>query len=286
MPGKYGMGVLRLSNSIHARQIIAVDADTGFPVEGVVIRSQAQVDAYRNRVNRDLGYDSQRLFVVTFHKALITVLRKMTLTQAGVIMRLLPHIKHKESGRIDLSAAEIAETVDKSRKHSDDALNALCELGVLRKERISGRVAYFAEPAFHTHGVTVPTRKKFTKTYKDGVSTLMADVPLETAGFVYKLQPFVHKDLCFISKHADVDVEGGNYDIGIMTVAEMSDAIGVDVSTVKRHLRECRKAGVMIRMTTLNREGYVVHPDLLLRQDHRNRRVQTIRDIFGTLDGE
>lgn len=268
------------------RRYVAVDRETGEMLEDASIRTPSQVAAFRNRVNRDLGYDPQKLFVVTFHKALITVLRKMTLTQAGVIMRLLPHIKHKESGRIDLSAAEIAETVGKSRKHSDDALTALCELGVLRKERISGRVAYFAEPAFHTHGVTVPKRKKFTKTYKDGVSTLMADVPLETAGFVYKLQPFVHKDLCFISKHADVDVEGGNYDIGIMTVAEMSDAIGVDVSTVKRHLRECRKAGVMIRMTTLNREGYVVHPDLLLRQDHRNRRVQTIRDIFGTLDGE
>ena len=275
-----------MAASTQVRSIIAVDEDTGFRVEGVVIRTQAQVDAYRNRVNRERGYDAQKLFVVTFHKALITVLRKMTLTQAGVIMRLLPYIKHKEGGRIDLSAAEIAETVGKSRKHSDDALNALCEMGVLRKERSSGRVAYFAEPAFHTHGVTVPKRKMFTKTYKDGVTSLLTDVPLETAGFVYKLQPFVHKDLCFISKHADVDVEGGNYDIGIMTLAEMSDAIDVDLSTVKRHLRECRKAGVMIRMTTLNREGYVVHPDLLLRQDHRNRRVQTIRDIFGTMDGE
>ena len=118
------------------------------------IRSNKQVDAYRAKQRREQGYNFTR-FVASHHDPILHVIRDLSLVEAGVILRLLPHIKTQTGGRVVLTTEEIAKLVGSSRQRLDISLKALCDAGILSKQRTGAGNVYTVSEEYHSYGVSL-----------------------------------------------------------------------------------------------------------------------------------
>lgn len=242
------------------------------------IRSNKQVDAYRAKQRLEQGYNFTR-FVASHHDPILHVIRDLSLVEAGVILRLLPYIKTQTGGRVTLTTEEIAKLVGRSRQRLDISLKALCDAGILSKQRTGKGNVYTVSEEHHSYGVSLGKGAKFTKLYRETADHLLKEVSLETAGFLYKIQPFLHYELCFLTSTPEAPTDA----METMTIAEMAFQIGLSESEVKRHLAVLRRLGALMRVSTGERTGYIVHPDLMFRLAQETDWSTKMRGMFKSL---
>lgn len=242
------------------------------------IRSNKQVDAYRAKQRREQGFNFTR-FVASHHDPILNVIRDLSLVEAGVILRLLPHIKTQTGGRVTLTTEEIAKLVGRSRQRLDISLKSLCNAGILSKQRTGKGNVYTVSEEYHSYGVSLGKGARFTKVYREAADHLLSKVSLETAGFLYKIQPFLHYELCFLTSTPEAPSDA----METMGALEMARELDISDRDVYRHLSILKKNGALMRVSTGERTGYIVHPDLMFRLAQETDWSTKMRGMFKSL---
>lgn len=276
-----------MANSYSTQRLVAVDADTGFPVEGAVVRTASQIEAYRQRREREQRQQTQlstTRFVASYHEPIKTAIKRLTLVEAGALMRLLPYIKWKADGLVTLDGEQIAELLDRSKKRTNITLKALCDVGVLdrrRGEGRNGRYVYYVNPTYHSYGIVPPEKAQFTKLFRNHANDVLTRVSLETGGFLYKLQPYIHRERCLLTARPD------DKHAKAATIEQLAELTGTSKREVAKHLLNLRQKHVVIRATTFGKGAYFIHPELMFRLPSDIDETLAVRDMFNSVvDGE
>jgi len=276
------------NNGEHRSRPVVIDNATGELLsDRYVVVSIAQREAYKARIAREQAQSTQlsnTRFVASYHEPIKSAIKRLTLVEAGAIIRLLPHIEWNADGRITLDGEQIAELLDRSRKRADVALKALCDIGILERRRGEGRYGkyvYYVNPSYHSYGIKPPNKAQFTKLFRKKAEDVLANVSLETCGFLYKLQPYIHREKCVLTAHPD---EKG---AKAATSEQLAELTGVHKRDVMRHMTALRQQHVITRATTYGRGGYFIHPDLMFRLTMDNDDSRDTRSMFDSLaDGD
>lgn len=286
MPVKYGTGVLLLvtNNEEHRGRPVVVDNTTGELLsDRYVIVSIAQREAYKARLAREEAQSTQlsnTRFVASYHEPIKSAIKRLTLVEAGALMRLLPYIKWKSDGLVTLDGEQIAELLDRSRKRTNITLKTLCDVGVLDRRKGEGRYGrytYYVNPTYHTFGVSPPKHAQFTKLFRNHADDVLAKVSLETAGFLYKLQPYIHREKCLLTASPD------NPQAKAATIEQLAELTGTSKREVAKHLLNLRQKHVIIRATTFGKGAYFIHPELMFRLPSDIDESLAVRDMFNSV---
>lgn len=276
-----------MANSYSTRRLVAVDADTGYPVEGAVVRTQAQIAAYKARLAREQRESTQYIstrFVASYHEPIKAAIKRLTLVEAGALMRLLPYIKWKSDGLVTLDGEQIAELLDRSKKRTNITLKALCDVGVIDRRKGEGRYGryvYYVNPTYHSFGISPPKKAQFTKLFRNHADDVLAKVSLETGGFLYKLQPYIHRERCLLTENPD------DKHAKAATIEQLAELTGTSKREVAKHLLNLRQKHVVIRATTFGKGAYFIHPELMFRLPSDIDETLAVRDMFNSVvDGE
>lgn len=207
-----------------------------------------------------------RAYVMSSNEAVASVIRDLSFTEAGALIKLLLTLKLNNSGRLDdakgiaLSRADLAKVLGRSKSNANVTLNSLLDIGVLE---LTDDGCFVINEKYHVMGrntIDGPFTKMYTVKARDMIAELK--LGLNEIGLLYKITPFFHFSEYYLCVHADSKAE----DIEYMGRQGLAEGIGHAADTVGRLMPKLQSAGALLITGTKNEVRYLVHPDLLFRQ--------------------
>lgn len=223
--------------------------------------------------------EDRRKFVINFMDNIRGIMPSMTLTEAGVLMRLLPYTQGKgeikENGK-HLKLTDIQKIIKRSEKPTRQTLSQLEKLGLLTSEGKPKR--YKVNPNYHHIG-NLHGRKgeKFVKLYKNKAKELLDGLTLNECGLVYKILPFFHYETFILCANPNEPKPELFEELSQTKLAEL---IGHDYGELKTLLAKLRGKGVLLQTESSHVKSHYVHPSLMYRKDYDTEHARQLRAMF------
>ena len=247
---------------------------------GYTITSPEQRQAYLDRqayVEREKGSH----WVSAYHESIGDIIGDLSLTHAGAILKLLPYMRFKADGKLisngkPLKQTEIQRIFKRSKRATIDILAELCDIGIITIVKEGRSNVFYVTSDYHTMGY-VTDGAKFTKVYQRKLQEVIEDLALNDVGLLYKILPFFHYSEYYLVVNPDeTDVDR----IEHLTRDHLALLIGHDADTVTRVLVKLRGRKALMSTTSGNTTRYLVHPDLMFRQQRETEWTRAVRKMF------
>lgn len=260
--------------------VIPYNTQTGEIAEGYTITSPDQRKAFRDRqayVDREKGSH----WVSAYHEAIRSITQDLTLTQAGAILKLLPYLRFKSEGRLinngkPLKQTDIQRIFKRSRNKTSELLTELESLGVINIVKEGRSNVFYVTADFHTMG-HVAAGVKFTKLYQAKLIEVTDGLPLNDVGILYKILPYFHYSEYYLCANPD---EQNAQAIRHLDREQLASAIGHEPETVSRLIAKLRGRKAILSTRSGYTTRYLVHPDLMFRQQIETEWTRSVRKMF------
>lgn len=264
------------TGELHERTAILADGDR--------ITTAKQRRKYRVHIQRVKSIEARlgMRWVACYHDAIRNITKDLTLTEAGALIRLLPYLRFKGDGHLiengnPLKQADIQRIVGRSKANTIALLRRLEDLGIITKEAQGRSNVYAFNGDFHTYGI-VNDGVKFTKLYQYHTNEITRDLDLNEIGLLYKILPFFHYKTFYLC--ANPDEEDENL-LEHLTRERLAELIGHEPETVSRLVSRLQSKGVILSTKALNSVNYIVHPDVMYRQETEDvEYAEFVRKLF------
>lgn len=260
--------------------VVPLDVDTGEIAFGYTLISPEQKRAYRDRQaynDREKGSH----WVSAYHDSIGAIVCDLSLTHAGAILKLLPYMRFKADGKLinngkPLKQTEIQRIFKRSKRATIDILSELCDIGVINIVKEGRSNVFYVTADYHTMGY-VTDGAKFTKVYQRKLQEVIEDLSLNDVGLLYKILPYFHfSEYYLVSNPDETDVSK----IEHLTREHLAALIGHDADTVTRVLSKLRGRKALMSTSSGNTTRYLVHPDLMFRQQMETEWTRAVRKMF------
>lgn len=222
-----------------------------------------------------------RNWVACYHDPIKNKTKLLTLTECGAIMKLIPYLQFGGEGILTrnneaMKLKDIQEILGKSKPATIKILDRLEEQGILYKKKQGRSNLYIISGEIHTIG-EVLQGTLFTKLYQGRTKELLEKINLHEAGILYKILPFFH----YRNYHLCLNPNEDNEEmIHYLSRTELAELIDHDEKTLYRNMMALCSHGVLIRKTASKRTLYVIHPDLMFRQEFEDSEAEFVRREF------
>lgn len=228
------------------------------------IRTPAEAE----RAKRYAGLSSRKRFhhgrnyFVSYNDAVAEIIKDLSLTEAGALIKLLLILQLNGKGRLQkagkaLNKADIARLLGRSRPATNEIIARLTDVNVMYY--VDG--CYCIDEKYHTMG-SITTNELFTKVYTVRAREIVADLKLNEIGLLYKIIPFFHYSEYYLCVNANAKVDIIEY----MGREGLADSVDHAPETVSRIVSRLQNAGAILVTGSRNEARYLVHPDLMFRQ--------------------
>lgn len=223
-----------------------------------------------------------RNYVVSYNNAISEIIRDLSLTEAGAMIKILLQLRINGDGKLlkgsmvrpePMNKTDIARVLGRSKSSTNALVDRLISLDLL-DSRPDG---FYVNKRFHTMGERV-ANEVFTKMYTVRAKEIIENLRLNEIGMLYKIIPFFHYSEYYLCVNPNADKSQIEY-IGRETLAQ---AIGHDVATVSKMMGRLQSVGAILVTGTRKEVRYLVHPDLLFRQaeGYESEWTHAVRKLF------
>lgn len=266
-----------------------VDKGTGEYQDYIPMNSEYKLihrnssDAYKEmkRVEELRIKGRGRTWVACYHEPIKSIIKEMSLIEAGALLKLLPYLRFRTEGKITrdgdaMELKEIQQVLGKGKTQTRNILDGLEKLKIIFKEKDGRRNAYYISKTFHTMG-EVLEGMRFTKLYQARTKEMLDKLKMNEAGILYKMLPFFHySEYCLCSNPDEEDVTK----LEMLTREELSVLIGHEPETVSRYINSLVNQNVILKMVSSKSVNYYVHPDVMFRKQSEDEKTEKIRNLF------
>jgi predicted transcriptional regulator len=219
---------------------------------------------------------------VSYNEAVSEIIRDLSLTEAGALVKILLQLRINGDGRLlkgsmvraePMNKADISRVLGRSKSNANVIIERLLDIGVLETDA-SG---FYINKRFHSMGGRIAD-EVFTKVYTVRAKEIVDKLKLNEVGMLYKIIPFFHYSEYYLCVNPNVDKSFIEY-IGRETLAE---SIGHDVATVSKVMSRLQSVGAILVTGTRKEVRYLVHPDLMFRQaeGYESEWTNAVRKLF------
>jgi len=117
----------------------------------------------------------------------------------------------------------------------------------------------------------------FTKLYQGKTKELLDRISLHEAGILYKILPYFHYKNYHLCLNPN---EENEEEIHYLSKAELAKLIEHDEKTLYRNINALCANGALIKKQASKRTLYVIHPDLMFRQEFEDSEADYVRREF------
>ena len=264
--------------------VVPLDTVTGQIMTNWQLRSPEQREAYRNRqayLDREKGSH----WVAAYHEAIRSITQNLTLTQGGAIIKLLPYLRFKSEGKLinngkPLKQTDIQRIFKRSKRATSELLSELESIGVITIVKEGRSNVFYISAEFHTMGQR-GSSDNFTKLYQVRLSEVVDGLELNDVGLLYKVLPYFHYSeyyLCANPNEQDVST------ITHLDRESLAEAIGHEPETVSRLITKLQGRRAILSTKSGKSVRYLVHPDLMFRQQVETDWTRSVRKLFDQHD--
>lgn len=272
-----------------SNMLTMIDKDTGEYTDYVPLQedykmvhiNSAQAYKERMRVDELKLVGRGKTWVACYHDPIKSVIKEMSLIEAGSLLKLLPYLRFKAEGKIahegeTMSLKDIGSILGKGKTQTTSILDALERLKVIVKQKDGRKNAYYISKTFHTMG-EVLEGMRFTKLYQKRTKEMLDKLKLNEAGILYKMLPYFHySEYCLCSNPNEEDTNL----LHMLSREELAELIGHEPETVSRYIALLTNQNVILKMTSSKSVNYYVHPDVMFRKQTEDEKTVRMRDMF------
>lgn len=266
------------------KNIRLVNLETGEDLtQDYTFRSKAQSAAYRElkEAERYRAIDVGKRWVASYHDPIRAIIKDLSLTEAGAIVKLLPYLRFKTDGKLimngkPLKQVDIQRIIGRGRTSTNTIMSRLKELGVVEIVPEGRSNSYYISAEFHTFG-DAREGAKFTKLYRVKTSEIIDDLDLHETGLLYKILPFFHFSEYYLCANPDEDNPAV---IDHLSRDDLAELIGHDSDTVSEAVARLQRKGAILATHSGRTVRYLVHPDVMFRQSTETEWTQSVRKMF------
>lgn len=252
--------------------------------QGYSITSPEQRKAYHDKqayIEREKGSH----WVASYHEAIRSITQDLTLTQAGGIIRLLPYLRFKSEGKLinngkPLKQTDIQRIFKRSKRATSDLLSELESLGVITIVKEGRSNVFYISAEFHSMGQR-GNSDSFTKLYQVRLSEVVDGLELNDVGLLYKVLPYFHYSEYYLCANPD---EQDIAKLSYLDRETLAEAIGHEPETVSRLIAKLQGRKAILSTKSGKSVRYLVHPDLMFRQQIETDWTRSVRKLFDQHD--
>jgi len=268
-------------------RIINEDGELGVFVPetaNAIIRTPEEIEKakYYATTSKTKRFHHGRNYVVSYNDAVFDIIRDLTLTEAGAMVKIVLQLRIKGDGRLlkgslvnaePMNKSDIAKVLGRSKSNSNALVDRLILLGLLDNKSDG----IYVNKRFHSMGDRI-AGEVFTKVYTVRAKEITSKLRLNEIGMLYKIIPFFHYSEYYLCVNPNVNKSLIEY-IGRETLAE---SIGHDVATVSKIMSRLQSVGAILVTGTRKEVRYLVHPDLMFRQaeGYESQWTVAVRKLF------
>lgn len=266
--------------------IVPFNTETGELLygQGYMITSPEQRQAYRDRqayTEREKGSH----WVASYHEAIRSITQDLTLTQAGAIIKLLPYLRFKSEGKLILNGKPLKQTdiqriFKRSKRQTSEVLHELESIGVINIVKEGRSNVFYVSAELHSMGHVIDG-VKFTKLYQAKLTEVTEGLPLNDVGILYKILPYFHYSEYYLVANPD---EPNADNLVHLDREQLAEAIGHEAETVSRLITKLRGRKALLTTRSGYTTRYLVHPDLMFRQQQETEWTRSVRKMFDQHD--
>jgi hypothetical protein len=268
-------------------RIINEDGEIGYFVPETVnatIRTPEEIERAKMHATtpKKTRFHHGRNYVVSYNDTVSEIIRDLSLTEAGAMVKILLQLRINGDGRLlkgsmvrpeFMNKTDIARVLGRGKSATNALIDRLVSLGLLD----STPEGFYVNKRFHTMGDRI-ANGVFTKVYTVRAKEIVESLRLNEIGMLYKIIPFFHYSEYYLCVNPNVDKIFIEY-IGRETLAE---SIGHDVATVSKIMSRLQSVGAILVTGTRKEVRYLVHPDLMFRQaeGYESEWTNAVRKLF------
>lgn len=264
---------------------IPVNVETGEVITdgSAYVRSKAQDDGYRKYLEKEryIISTSDKHWVASYHDPIKEISDKLSLTETGAIIKLLPYMQFRSNGKLirngkPLKQKDIQRILKRGKTATSTILHKLEKIGVISVDKEGRSNVYFISAKFHEKG-NVRDNEKFTKLYQKRTREITDKLALHEAGILYKILPYFHYSRYYLCANPD-EIDTDN--IQHISRKELATIVGLNEDDVTRTVNKLRNLGAVMSTRTGKTVRYIVHPDVMFRQTVETDWTNVVRQMF------
>ena len=265
--------------------VAIVDLDYGEIMQDgeYYLRSRKQDEGFKQALEKEryISSTSDKHWVASYHDPIEEVSSRLSLTETGAIIKLIPYMRFKTNGKLikdgkPIKQADIQRVFKRGKTATRDILNKLESEGVISVLKEGRSNVFYISARFHDKG-SVRDSDKFTKLYQVRTREITDELELHEAGILYKILPYFHYTEYYLVDNPDEeDVSKLRY-IGRN---ELAKRIGMRRQDLTKAVNKLRSKGALMSTNSSNSTLYLVHPDVMFRQTTETEWTEVVRKMF------
>lgn len=264
--------------------IRVIDVTTGVDhSEEYSLRKRSQDEGYIRTLEKERyrTETADRHWVASYHDPIEELSKRLSLTETGAIIKLIPYMRFKTNGKLikdgkPLKQADIQRIFKRGKTATRDILAKLEAEGVISVLKEGRSNVFYISARFHEKG-SVRESERFTKLYQVRTREITDDLALHEAGILYKILPYFHfSEYYLVDNPNEPDVDKLRY-IGRN---ELADRIGMRRQDLTKAVNKLRDKGALMSTNSNQQTRYIVHPDVMFRQSVETDWTDAVRKMF------
>src|SRR5690625_13636 len=265
--------------------VAIVDLDYGEIMQDgeYYLRSRKQDEGFKQALEKEryISSTSDKHWVASYHDPIEEVSNRLSLTETGAIIKLIPYMRFKTNGKLikdgkPIKQADIQRVFKRGKTATRDILNKLESEGVISVLKEGRSNVFYISARFHDKG-SVRDSDKFTKLYQVRTREITDELELHEAGILYKILPYFHYTEYYLVDNPDEeDVSKLRY-IGRN---ELAKRIGMRRQDLTKAVNKLRSKGALMSTNSSNSTLYLVHPDVMFRQTTETEWTEVVRKMY------
>lgn len=259
-------------------------------LEEYEVRNKKQYEGYKEKLKRDYfkSKGKGKEWVACYHEPIKEVINenKLELHEIGALLILITYMQFKKDGLLmidgkPMKISDIEKVIGKSNSQTKRIINKLANEGLILKRGNNRNREYYIDDKYHSIG-KMKRSLKFTKLFKLETRNKTQEITLHEAGLLYKILPWFHYQSYYLCANP---YESEPTKILHLNHMELSKRIGEDERTVNKHMKNLMEKGFIMQLRSSGAVNYIVHPDVMFRQENETPYTDVIRKQFKELSG-
>src|SRR5690625_4057863 len=265
--------------------VAIVDLDYGEIMQDgeYYLRSRKQDEGFKQALEKEryISSTSDKHWVASYHDPIEEVSNRLSLTETGAIIKLIPYMRFKTNGKLikdgkPIKQADIQRVFKRGKTATRDILNKLESEGVISVLKEGRSNVFYISARFHGKG-NIRDSERFTKLYQVRTREITDELELHEAGILYKILPYFHySEYYLVDNPNEEDVSELRY-IGRN---ELAKRIGMRRQDLTRAEHKLRSKGALMSTQSSNSTLYLLHPDVIFRQTTETEWTEVVRKMF------
>src|SRR5690625_3450712 len=180
--------------------VAIVDLDYGEIMQDgeYYLRSRKQDEGFKQALEKEryISSTSDKHWVASYHDPIEEVSSRLSLTETGAIIKLIPYMRFKTNGKLikdgkPIKQADIQRVFKRGKTATRDILNKLESEGVISILNEGRSNVIYINARFHGTG-NIRDSERFTKLYQVRTREITDELELHEACIIYKILPYYH----------------------------------------------------------------------------------------------